>query len=485
MRLHERDEIAPTTGGWGPAACATSGRLPGLLASWDADGCCRMASAGHLEWFGLRHDQMVGRHISEVLGARLYALNRPYFADALAGREQVLESSVRDGAGRERHCEITYVPDRAPDGRVQGVFVQTVDVSSRVRAQSDLADAQALAGVGSWAWERGVGFTLSEETVRILGGDPNTWSGSTDAGVAAIHPDDRAWLAQLHLGAVARGEGWEADHRVVRPDGEVRHVHSRARIALAPDGRLLRTWGSVLDLTERIRLREEVEARNQRLSDTMAMLGHDVRQPLTAVLGYLDELSHVLRAEGTDPAGALATVRACIDKAGRAGSRMRRLVDDILAVASVDEGTLVARPERVAVAELVGDALDDVRVEAAVTGAEGVRVRADLFHVRQALTNLLVNATKYGAPPYAVSVRTVGELVEICIEDHGDGVPAEFVPDLFGRFSRGEHLARGGGSSAGLGLHLVRSLVEANGGTVRYEGAPGSGARFVLSLPAA
>ncbi len=462
-----------------------SARLPGLIASWDRDGICRMASAGHLEWFGLRPDQVVGRHVREVLGGRLYEKNLPFLEAALAGREQVYESSVRDGAGRQRHFEITYVPDRSEDGVVCGVFVQAMDVTQRVRAQLDLADAQTLAGVGSWAWERDLGFTLSEQAKRIIGGDPHTWSATVDAGVAAIHPDDRSWLAERHLAAIARGEGWEAVHRVLRPDGEVRHVHSRARTELAPDGRLLRTWGTVLDVTEQRRLQEEVESHNQRLSDTMAMLGHDVRQPLTVVLGFLDEATQVLRADDMDGEAVMGTLRACVERASRGGARMRRLLDDILAVASVDAGTLVARPERVRLSELLETVVEEVGVETTISGAEGTWVRADLFHVRQALTNLLVNATKYGRPPFEVSVGVVDGMVELCVADHGPGVPDDFVPDLFGRFSRGSRRANGDRSSTGLGLHLVRSLVEVNGGAVRYEGVAGEGARFVVSLPEA
>lgn len=462
-----------------------SPRLPSLFAAWDTDGYCVQASAGHLQWFGLTPEQAVGRHVSAVLGPELYALNRPYLEGALAGLEQVYQSSVQDGAGRERHFEVTYVPDHGADGAVRGVFVQAVDVTSRVRAQVDLADAQELAGLGSWSWERGVGFAVSGEAAKIIGGDPRTWPGSTDAGVAAIHPDDREWLAQRHLAAVARCQGWEAEHRVLRPDGAVRHVHSRARVELDPDGRLLRTWGTVLDITEQTRLREEAESHNVRLSDTMAMLGHDVRQPLTAVLGFLEEAALVLQTDAADQDARVAAVTACVAKAGRAGARMRRLVDDILAVASVDAGTLVARPERVRVSELIQDVVEEVGVEAAVTGADGVQVRGDLFHLRQALTNLLVNATKYGMPPFEVAVRVVGGLVELTVEDHGAGVPAGFVPDLFERFSRGTRRARSNQASAGLGLHLVRSLIEANHGTVRYEGAPGRGARFVVTLPTA
>ncbi|RJK98354.1 ATP-binding protein [Vallicoccus soli] len=165
-----------------------------------------------------------------------------------------------------------------------------------------------------------------------------------------------------------------------------------------------------------------------------------------------------------------------------AADRVRELVDEVLAMARAGALTADVEPVRAAAA-----------LERAAAGAVGVRVEvlpgaeaagtllADPSQLQQVLGNLVANAAKHGGGPVELGARAVPGGVELRVRDHGPGVPAAFVPHLFERGSRAPGTAAEG---TGLGLHIVRRLVAAAGGEVRYEDAA-PGARFVVRLPAA
>ena len=228
---------------------------------------------------------------------------------------------------------------------------------------------------------------------------------------------------------------------------------------------------------------ERVEAHNTELVEAnalrdglVAVVSHELRSPLTAIDGYLELV--------TDPDVQLTPQQAG-DMLGRCQVLTRRLAlisEDLLAVAAIDHGTLSVSPRVLDAAEQLrecarGFADLDVRVDA----EPGLLLDADPLRLQQVVSNLVRNAQKYGAAPVELSaVATPGGAVEVRVHDAGDGVPAAFVPQLFERFTRADTASRAAG--AGLGLSIVRELVEAHGGSVRYEA---DGNTFVVALPAA
>ncbi len=152
---------------------------------------------------------------------------------------------------------------------------------------------------------------------------------------------------------------------------------------------------------------------------------------------------------------------------------------------SVDTGDLLIRDEVVGIADLVRDVVTvTAKGEVSVVADRGIRARVDPFHLRQALTNLIANADSYGAPPVSVEVTRVNDLVQITVADVGEGVPQDFVPHLFDRFTRARSGVAAQRSGSGFGLFIVKELIEANGGTVGYAPNSPSGARFTLVLTA-
>jgi PAS domain S-box-containing protein len=481
----------PSEGGRAPDAPDTQARLlrvvldrlPALIAYWDRECHNVVANEAYVEWFGQSPAQILGRHISEVLGPDVYARNLPYIEGVLRGEEQLFERTLVDTLGRTRHTQASYVPD-VVDGEVRGFFVLVTDVTPRVEAQRDLAEAQRIASLGSWTLDLATGaLDLSAEGRRIagLGEGP----ASLERILEIVHPDDLERVRRVQQTAVASGRPYEMDYRLVLPDGEVRQVHSAGHPQRAKDGTVVRLRGIVQDVTttrererEIARVNAELLQSNQMKSDLIGMLGHDIRQPMQLVVGYLEEAL----ASGAGE----AQVRY-MERALSGALRTSGMIEDILMMARLDSSPATEHRPATPVRTLVRDVLRDTPggPEIELGDGDDPCAAVDPMQLRHAVANLVENALRYGAPPYTVEVQGNRDEVTIRVSDTGEGVPAEFVPRLFERFARADSGVALRVSGSGLGLYLVKRLVEATGGTVRYDDNEPQGARFTITLAAA
>lgn len=240
---------------------------------------------------------------------------------------------------------------------------------------------------------------------------------------------------------------------------------------------------------------EALEVRNAELrtarrvqDDFIAATNHELRTPLTAILGYASTLQ---RRWGTLTDQAK---RSAVDHMALQSRRLLELVDEVLTLSAASSGGLHVAVQDVALPAALTGAIRaaGVAAEVEVRCPDDVAVRADPRRLTQVLVNLLANAGKYGRPPIRVLAGEVPAAgpdderrIRIVVEDEGDGVPEEFVPLLFERFTQARSCETRGGGGSGLGLAIVRSLVVAQGGEVRYEPRRPHGSRFVVELPAA
>ena len=221
---------------------------------------------------------------------------------------------------------------------------------------------------------------------------------------------------------------------------------SRVHGEVDDHGSVTRMTGTIQDVTsqselsrEMARVNEELQQVNQLNADVLGVVGHDVRQPLALVLGQLEVLGTFW--DDSDEASKLDRV----DKALAAAKRLSALIDDILAMVNFDTGTIATRPISVRLEDVVTDALAGVHDGAAVeVRVEGDPVAVvDPFHLRQMVANLVSNALRYGALPVVVTVARHEGAVFLEVLDHGPGVPQDFVPHLFERFTRASSAATG------------------------------------------
>ncbi len=459
--------------------------LPALAAYWDRDLRNVLANPAYREWLGLSPEQIHGRHMSEVLGPAGFAQVLPFVRGALAGEEQTMLRTIDDGAGRTREAQTSYVPD-VVDGRVQGLFMLATDITQRMVRQRQLEDAQQLADLGSWSLDVATReISWSRQMFDIVGHDPDEFVPTWESLLPRVHPDDLERVLATSTSAMDRGDDYEMDYRIVRPDGEVRAVHSKTRAVRDDGGRMLRLVGTMQDVTGReallrdlARTNEELQAMNRLNEDVLAFVGHDVRQPLGVILGHLEELT-TSWDETTE-----VSRRDRVLTTHRAAQRMTALIENILAMAGGGETVLPTQPVPLRVADLVDEVLEELpeqhRAEKVVGPGDAVAL-TDPFHLRQILTNLVSNAFRYGRPPVVVEVAGTEEEVRVTVSDRGAGVPEEFVPFLFDRLTRaGTGRAAAG---AGFGLYIVRRLAEAGGARIEFRPNRPTGACFVLHLP--
>jgi signal transduction histidine kinase len=203
-------------------------------------------------------------------------------------------------------------------------------------------------------------------------------------------------------------------------------------------------------------------------NDLTSMLTHDVAQPISSIAS----LAELLCADWTDlPDDTRFELATKIDKNAH---RLIKMMNDLQLLFRLDTGAVTARRAPVPVLEVVlavTTTEDDVAVEV----DEDLAVLADREHLTVVMQNLVGNALAYGAMPVVVSAARRGETVAVTVQDNGPGIAEEQLPNLFGRFTRG----------TGLGLFIVRHLVEANGGSVTYEQVRPGGARFTVTWEAA
>ncbi|WP_165939773.1 PAS domain-containing sensor histidine kinase [Saccharopolyspora aridisoli] len=232
------------------------------------------------------------------------------------------------------------------------------------------------------------------------------------------------------------------------------------------------------DVTRRKEVEHDLESALERQTAIVAVAAHELRAPVAAIR----LLVHLLRdhLSTNDDEHGVEVVDQVIHRVDGLQALMRKL----LAASRIDAEESRSFPERVAVLALILERLADWGDKAQhvkVSCSPDLAVLVDRQDFSEMLTIYLENAFTYGSPPIEVRAAEQSGRVELRVCDHGPGVPAEFVPHLFERFSR-EPSARRGVEGTGLGLWIVRNLTEANGGSTWYEPTDGGGACFCLRL---
>ena len=328
--------------------------------------------------------------------------------------------------------------------------------SSLRQAAVGLAEAQALAHVGSWEWDiAGDRVTWSNELYRIYDLQPERGQLNYDAYLSRIHPHDRDGVRATVEGALADGRAFEMTHRVVLGDGTERTVQGRGRVILDRAGHPVRMVGTAQDITERERVEQVRE-------NILSAVSHELRTPLTAILGFaitLRERWPTLTDEGREEMIGLVATQA---------ARLERLLNDLLDVDRLRHGRLRVEFEHADLAELVRGVVAG-RHDARTIGvqAESVYASVDPAKFERIVDNLLANAERHtpAGSPIEVSVAPNGTGALLRVDDRGPGVPGRReggdLPGLHARErSRGDRsrrrararrAVRGAARRAGLG----------------------------------
>jgi PAS domain S-box-containing protein len=350
-----------------------------------------------------------------------------------------------------------------------------------------------------WSIESDSTGYISPQVQRLLGYSPEEWMSDADLWRKVIHPDDREWVLAALAEKDATGANIEMTHRFIARDGRVVWLQNQSR-TISVEGRPRATHGVMLDVTplkqieEELRnVKEEAEAANKAKSAFLAAMSHELRTPLNAIIGFSAVLESSLASQITEKQLRF------LHNINTSGEFLLGIINDILDLSKIEAGKMELEVEAVDVAESIeaicrvvkGVALQR-NIELDVEVLEMV-VWADPIRFKQIVYNLLSNAVKFSPDGSTVSVRvralTAAESklgcdsVEISVLDHGIGIDPADHESIFQEFRQVDRTPNRP-HGTGLGLALVRRLLELMGGTIGLRSAAGKGSEFTVLLPA-
>ncbi|MEG5059779.1 response regulator [Microcoleus sp. A2-C5] len=315
----------------------------------------------------------------------------------------------------------------------------------------------------------------------------------------SVHPENRDRVVADWLGWIKEGHEYSSEFRLVDNE-DVRWIHVQSSPMFSDLGKLIGHVGTVRDITdrkqaeeERGRLireqvaRQEAERANQMKDEFLAILSHELRTPLNAILGW----SRLLRAKKFDQ----ETIDKALETIERNAKSQAQLVEDILDVSRILRGKLNFNLYPIQLKNVIEMAIDSLKPLAETksiviefqSDSNVGKVIGDSDRLQQVIWNLLSNAIKFTPEEGKIEVRLklVGDEAQIQIIDSGIGIAPDFLPYVFDRFRQADSSTTRSYGGLGLGLAIVRHLVEQHGGKVGAQNNTGEGAKFTVSLPVA
>ena|GEM_PF-928891 len=465
------------------------------LGFWDRDLRFRRINERLAEMHGISAAEHEGKRLDELL-PDIEAPEELYlkWREVLSTGEPWLGVEVRGETparpGQQRTWKEDFFPVRV-HGEIVGVAAVVQEITERRLAEAQLRESEArfrqLADNAPFmVWvtaPEGACIFLSRSWYEFTGISPAEGLGAR--WLDAVHPDDRPRFEEALRDAQDRLEPFRHEFRMRRHDGEYRWVLQAAAPRFSPGSKFKGYIGSIIDITERKLAEQELENADRRKDEFLALLAHELRNPLAPLTTATELLGRLPSDDKLDE------LRRMIE---RQLNHLTRLVDDLLDTSRITTGRIVLRPRRVDLREIVRHSLETSRslIESrghevdCVEPDEPVFVDADAVRLAQVVTNLLNNAAKFTPPGGRIELSIEPQDAEavIAVRDSGVGIAPESLPHLFDRRKRVDAPREDAG--LGLGLSLVKRLVELHGGTVRaLSEGPSCGATFVIRLPLA
>jgi PAS domain S-box-containing protein len=322
---------------------------------------------------------------------------------------------------------------------------------------------------------------INRQFAELFGVDVKTATGRS---LYEYFPRDVAdQFAAHNRKVIESGVSHEFEEVVPQPDGVHTYISIKAPL-YDTSGTPYAVCGVSTDITERKRLTDALEQADRQKDAFIATLGHELRQPIAAIQAALALMrTRVGREQGE-------RARAVVE---RQTGQLARLIEDLLDASRIAQGKVTLLRVPTAISEVIESAVQVVQplirhhgqeLEVELT-SDAPRVHADPARLQQVFSNLLMNATKFtpAGGRIGLSVEHAGESVVVRVRDSGKGISADMLPRIFTLFSQASSDERGG---LGIGLTVVRGIVEGHGGTVQaFSNGPGQGSEFVVRLPVA
>ncbi|GAA3965123.1 ATP-binding protein [Allohahella marinimesophila] len=473
-------------------------QAPGIMAILrHANHTFELANTAYYQLVGGR--DLVGRSVREALpeveGQGLFELldivyssGEPYVGRAVPVRLR----RQPGGELEQRYVDFVYQPIRDSAGDVSGIFIEGSDVTEAIRANKALQDSeqrlrQLANTIPQLAWMAQPDGYIHWFNDRFFEYTGTSLEQVQGWGWHVVHrPESAAEGVQQYKALIAAGEPFEMTGPIRSASGEYRTFFTKTAPLHDAAGNIVQWFGTNTDIHEIEQAQEELREANRRKDEFLAMLAHELRNPLAPI----STAAELLKL----PNLAARQVRATSAVISRQVSHMSQLVDDLLDVSRVTRGLVHLQRSQVRISDVIDDAVEqidhlltDKQQTLTLSRAETEdKVFGDRTRLVQIFSNILNNATRYTDQQGKIQVDVVlnAEDIEVRIKDTGIGIEPQLLPHIFDLFTQSERSPDRSQGGLGLGLALVKSLVELHGGTVSAKNnETGKGSEFRVSLP--
>ena len=443
--------------------------------------------------WGYRRDEIVGKTTAE-LNLYVHPAERETFFRVLReqGRVTDFEVQLKTKNGEVRICLLSSeIFDL--DGHTS-LLTSNNDITERKRAEIALAQAlerlelaQAAGRSGTFDWNIVTNeIQCSEAEEKLYGLEPGGFKRRYENWRRAVHPDDIENAEKGLVKAINDATELNIEFRIIRPDGTVLWIYATGNVIYDAHGKPLRMVGINIDITERKNIEIALREADRRKDEFLAMLAHELRNPLAPIRNAVQ----ILKTSGSDEAH-FKIAREIVE---RQVKHMTRLIDDLVDVARLTQGKITLKKEKVELTTVVDDAVELARPIISERGhhlkidlpREPALINGDGVRLSQALGNILTNAAKYTQPGGMIELTGAHTADEITITvcDNGIGIAPAMLAHVFGLFTQSERTLDRAQGGLGIGLALVKRLIEMHGGQVEARSAGiGQGSEFVMRLP--
>ncbi|MCY7377112.1 MAG: PAS domain S-box protein [Pyrinomonadaceae bacterium] len=448
-------------------------------------------------------ERALGKTIREIVPNLEEFWFETYGRVALTGKAVRLEHYVE---AMNRWFDI--YASRVGDDTSRKVAVVFNNITERRRAEESLRESQnvlslAMSSSRMGAWSRDLtneAVYWSAELEELFGLAPGTFAGNINGFYNYVYAGDKERLAREVQNALSERRDYIIEFRFHHADGSLRWMEGRGQGIYAPDGKPVKVYGIGIDITERKRAeaererlleserqaREIAEQANHAKDEFIALVSHELRSPLNAMLGW----ARILQNQKPD---AKITENA-LDVIVKNARSQSRLIEDLLDIARVGKGKLRVELVPIELVPIIKAALEVIKPAA---NAKNINldetldraanfINGDGDRLRQVVENLLANAVKFTPDGGSVQIRLErdGRNAKITISDTGQGISADFLPQIFERFKQADPSATRRHGGLGIGLSLARDLVELHGGTISAQSAgEDKGTAITTTLP--
>ncbi|KFE70782.1 ATP-binding protein [Hyalangium minutum] len=420
----------------------------------------------------------------------------PLLQGSNLGYPALAACSLRAAGKRLGGISIAYAQPRVFDEEERNFLLvlsrQCAEALERARLYEALQESEAqrhlaleAAHLGTLSWGLDSGQVEMDAACRALYGFPPELHLTPEAVTERIHPEDRprlqAWFQALRLSATSNE--YDEKYRVLLEGGRVRWVLSRGRALRDAQGQVVRLVGINHDITQLVLQREEEQRRADFEQKLVGIVSHDLKNPLSAILM---QSAAAVRQGGLDE-----RVLKMMTRIQSSAERASRMIVDLLDFTQARLGGGIPVHRRAVEArEVVAQVLEEARQafprrKLSFTATGETTGQWDGDRLVQVVTNLVQNALKYSPADSEVQVQlsSLGEHVELSVHNQGTPISAEWLPRLFEPMQRATSQEDKTGRSVGLGLYIVKQLVEAHEGTISVHSDASSGTEFTVRLP--